>query len=122
MKSFLGLTLVGMPRCGIRGQRSALSLPMLLLFFSATLCFAANPVLIGSKKFTESYVLGEIAKRTLHEAGIPAEHRQGMGGTIILWEALRAGKSTSIRNIRERSRKKFSRPSGNCRSRKFEMR
>ena len=46
---------------------------------------------IGSKKFTESYVLGEIAKRTLTDAGIPAEHRQGMGGTIILWEALRGG-------------------------------
>ena len=51
----------------------------------------AAPVVIGSKKFTESYVLGEIAKRTLTEAGIPAEHRQGMGGTIILWEALRGG-------------------------------
>jgi osmoprotectant transport system permease protein len=50
---------------------------------------AAAPVVIGSKKFTESYVLGEIAKRTLADAGIPAEHRQGMGGTIILWEALR---------------------------------
>src|SRR5262252_9354774 len=48
-------------------------------------------VVIGSKKFTESYVLGEIAKRTLTDAGIPAEHRQGMGGTIILWEALRGG-------------------------------
>jgi osmoprotectant transport system permease protein len=46
---------------------------------------------IGSKKFTESYVLGEIAKRTLSDAGITAEHRQGMGGTIILWEALRGG-------------------------------
>jgi osmoprotectant transport system permease protein len=50
-----------------------------------------DSVVIGSKKFTESYVLGEIAKRTLTEAGIPAEHRQGMGGTIILWEALRGG-------------------------------
>jgi osmoprotectant transport system permease protein len=48
-------------------------------------------VVIGSKKFTESYVLGEIAKRTLTDAGIPVEHRQGMGGTIILWEALRGG-------------------------------
>jgi osmoprotectant transport system permease protein len=48
-------------------------------------------VVIGSKKFTESYVLGEIAKRALIRAGIPAEHRQGMGGTIILWEALRGG-------------------------------
>jgi osmoprotectant transport system permease protein len=51
----------------------------------------ADPIVIGSKKFTESYVLGEIAKGTLIDAGIPAEHRQGMGGTIILWEALRGG-------------------------------
>jgi osmoprotectant transport system permease protein len=59
-----------------------------------TLCGAAlidAQVVIGSKKFTESYVLGEIAKRSLSDAGIPTEHRQGMGGTIILWEALRSG-------------------------------
>jgi osmoprotectant transport system permease protein len=59
-----------------------------LVCFSAS---AADRVVIGSKKFTESYVLGEIAKRTLTDAGIPAEHRQGMGGTIILWEALHGG-------------------------------
>lgn len=53
--------------------------------------FAEEPVIIGSKKFTESYVLAEIAKRALAEAGVPAEHRQGMGGTIVLWEALRSG-------------------------------
>jgi len=58
------------------------------LIFSAS---ASEQVQIGSKKFTESYVLGEIAKRTLTDAGISAEHRQGMGGTIILWEALRNG-------------------------------
>ena len=52
---------------------------------------AATEVVIGSKKFTESYVLGEIAKRVLNDAGIAAEHRQGMGGTIILWQALRGG-------------------------------
>jgi osmoprotectant transport system substrate-binding protein/osmoprotectant transport system permease protein len=51
----------------------------------------AADVVIGSKKFTESYVLGEIAKRAITASGIPAEHRQGMGGTIILWEALRGG-------------------------------
>jgi len=60
--------------------------PAFLILISSSL---ANPVVIGSKKFTESYVLGEIAKRTLNDAGIPAEHRQGMGGTIILWQALR---------------------------------
>ena len=63
--------------------------PAFLIFFSGSL--RAAPVFIGSKKFTESYVLGEIAKRSLIDAGISVEHRQGMGGTIILWEALRSG-------------------------------
>src|SRR4051812_46108925 len=49
---------------------------------------SAEPVLIGSKKFTESYVLAEIAKRTIANTGVAVEHRQGMGGTIILWQAL----------------------------------
>src|SRR3954464_13440387 len=51
---------------------------------------ASEPILIGSKKFTESYVLAEIAKRVIGKTGVPVEHRQGMGGTIILWEALRS--------------------------------
>src|SRR6202045_3949238 len=63
--------------------------PAFLIFSSGSL--PAKPVVVGSKKFTESYVLGEIAKRSLSDAGIPVEHRQGMGGTIILWEALRTG-------------------------------
>jgi osmoprotectant transport system permease protein len=46
---------------------------------------------IGSKRFTESYVLGEIATKVLREEGLAAKHRQGMGGTIILWEALKGG-------------------------------
>ena len=61
------------------------------LIAAATSTDAENKVVVGSKKFTESYVLGEIAKRSLSDAGIPVEHRQGMGGTIILWEALRSG-------------------------------
>ena len=63
------------------------------LFLICATALSANPepVVVGSKKFTESYVLGEIAKRSLSDAGISAEHRQGMGGTIILWEALRSG-------------------------------
>jgi osmoprotectant transport system permease protein len=83
-------TLVGRDRRARRARPIGRSLPLLILF--ASICAAnGNPVVIGSKKFTESYVLGEIAKRTLTDAGIPAEHRQGMGGTIILWQALRGG-------------------------------
>jgi len=48
-------------------------------------------IALGSKKFTESFVLTELAKRSLEGAGFNVEHRQGMGGTIILWEALRQG-------------------------------
>jgi osmoprotectant transport system permease protein len=76
------------PAAGLRRLESRRSLIAALLFVSVT-CASANPTIIGSKKFTESYVLGEIAKRALIDAGIPAEHRQGMGGTIILWQALR---------------------------------
>jgi osmoprotectant transport system permease protein len=62
-----------------------------LLIFATIASASADPIIIGSKKFTESYVLAEIAKRSLENAGIKADHRQGMGGTIILWEALRGG-------------------------------
>src|SRR6266498_679440 len=73
-----------------RAQPGALLL-LFLILIAAISPASANPVVVGSKKFTESYVLGEIAKRTLNDAGIPSEHRQGMGGTIILWQALRGG-------------------------------
>jgi len=59
--------------------------------FQIQTAVAAEPMIIGSKKFTESYVLAEIAKRSLAAGGFPTEHRPGMGGTIILWEALRTG-------------------------------
>lgn len=61
----------------------------LALLFCAASVLQAEPIIIGSKKFTESYVLAEIAKRSLGAAGLQVEHRPGMGGTIILWEALR---------------------------------
>jgi osmoprotectant transport system permease protein len=48
-----------------------------------------SAIVLGSKKFTESFVLTELAKQSLEQAGFNVEHRQGMGGTIILWEALR---------------------------------
>jgi osmoprotectant transport system permease protein len=52
---------------------------------------AADELVIGSKRFTESYILGEIAAQTAQAAGQPAVHRQGLGNTAILFEALKAG-------------------------------
>jgi osmoprotectant transport system permease protein len=52
---------------------------------------AAAPVRLGSKEFTESEVLAEVGVQAIRAAGVPAEHRSGLGGTRILWEALRGG-------------------------------
>jgi osmoprotectant transport system permease protein len=48
-------------------------------------------VVVGSKRFTESYVLGEIARETLQRQGIAAQHKQGLGNTGILDAALASG-------------------------------
>ena len=40
---------------------------LFLLFASSAL--ATDPIVVGSKKFTESYVLGEIAKTVLERTG-----------------------------------------------------
>jgi osmoprotectant transport system permease protein len=63
----------------------------LLLGLVATSALAADPIVVGSKKFTESYVLGGIAKTVLERAGFAVQERAGMGGTIILWQALSGG-------------------------------
>lgn len=44
---------------------------------------------VGSKRFTESYILGEVAAQAARAAGAQASHRPGMGNTAILVEALR---------------------------------
>jgi osmoprotectant transport system permease protein len=82
--------MVGRDRRARRARSSALLLSF-LISVAVAIPAMANPITIGSKKFTESYVLGEIARRALNDTGIGAEHRQGMGGTIILWQALRGG-------------------------------
>ena len=51
----------------------------------------ANEVVVGSKRFTESYILGEIARQALVDAGVPATHRQGLGNTAVMEQALATG-------------------------------
>ena len=46
----------------------------------------AEAVKVGSKRFTESYILGELLARMA--AGV---HRPGLGNTAILYEALKTG-------------------------------
>ncbi len=52
----------------------------------------AQPVRVGSKSFTENYVLAEIVAQTVEQVGeAKAERKLGLGGTGIVYGALAAG-------------------------------
>jgi osmoprotectant transport system permease protein len=63
----------------------------LFLLYSANCALAQQALVVGSKRFTESYILGEIALQTARSAGAQAEHKQGMGNTGILFAAIKSG-------------------------------
>lgn len=49
-------------------------------------------VIIGTKSFTESVILGEISKQLLENSGFEVPFFKQLGGTRILWDALITGK------------------------------
>ena len=46
----------------------------------------AQPITVGSKTFTESHVLAELVAQELEIAGFEVERKQGLGGTMVLWD------------------------------------
>jgi osmoprotectant transport system permease protein len=63
-----------------------------MLSLGAARAVAADAIVIGSKAFTEGYVLGEIAAQTIESATtVPVKRKLGMGSTGILFEALKSG-------------------------------
>jgi osmoprotectant transport system permease protein len=67
------------------------ALGALCLFLLLPTWVSAEPVRIGSKQFTESVILGELARETARQAGVEAVHQRELGGTSILWTALLHG-------------------------------
>ncbi|MGH8626489.1 MAG: glycine betaine ABC transporter substrate-binding protein [Gammaproteobacteria bacterium] len=49
------------------------------------------PVIVGSKQFTESVILGELATQLLRSIGVEAQHKGQLGGSQFLWQALVTG-------------------------------
>ena len=78
----------------LRGLRPLLFLLLAgVALATGTHAWAAEPLRIGSKRFTESYILAEILAQTAR-AGDPAaavELKQGLGNTAIVHAALKAG-------------------------------
>jgi osmoprotectant transport system permease protein len=51
----------------------------------------SQTIIVGSKKFTESVILGEMLRHLGNQAGVHTVHRKQLGGTRILWNALIQG-------------------------------
>src|SRR5437867_12495405 len=73
------------------GLRHDLLVSLLAGLVSLSCRAAPGEVRVGSKKFTESVVLGEIVTQMVRSTGARAEHRAQLGGTQVLWHALLAG-------------------------------
>lgn len=75
-------------RVWIAGLIQACMAGLLLLALSVS---ADRSLVVGSKNFTESYLLGEIVAQLLEGEGIAVTRRFGLGGTLICYEALVSG-------------------------------
>ncbi|CAN7462943.1 ABC transporter permease subunit [Acidovorax sp. LjRoot118] len=74
----------------LRFAAHALALLMAGALLSPAL-HAAEQLAVGSKRFTESYILGEVITQAARQGGATAEHRQGLGNTAVVVEALKTG-------------------------------
>jgi osmoprotectant transport system permease protein len=66
---------------------------LLILLLLTTPCLAARApqVRVGSKAFTESVILGDMAAQLAAEAGATVRHERALGGTRLVWDALVRG-------------------------------
>ena len=71
--------------------RYALIVFALLLVAFVPFSIQRSGLKVGSKKFTESVILGEVLAHLSRDAGLPATHYQELGGTKLVFEALLKG-------------------------------
>jgi len=80
-------------RSGRRAVASAFRCVLLIAGLCAALAASAQtrPVVIGSKTFTESYLLAEMMAQVLEGRGFEVERRTGLAGTLVAFQALQSG-------------------------------
>lgn len=79
----------GRGRSGSGGGK-ALLLPLLSLL-PLFACARPSAVIVGSKNFTESMLLGEIVAQQLERYQVPVERKLYLGGTFVCHQAIVAG-------------------------------
>jgi osmoprotectant transport system substrate-binding protein len=60
-----------------------------LVFLAA--CSQKQPIVVGSKNFTESVILGELVAQKLERAGCTVDRKLNMGGTFVCDSAMTSG-------------------------------
>jgi osmoprotectant transport system substrate-binding protein len=53
---------------------------------------SADTIVLGTKDFTEEYVLGELYKQALEAKGVDVTYKENIGSTEVIQTALRSGK------------------------------
>ena len=71
-------------------KRSGLFAAAALVAVACMACAAQaqQPVRVGSKNFTEQFVLAELYAQALEAAGVKVEKKLNLGGTLIAHKAL----------------------------------
>ena len=64
---------------------------VILCLLAAPGCNRRSTVVVGSKIFTESVILGDIATQTAQRNGAAVSHRKEINGTRLVWNALLRG-------------------------------
>lgn len=62
---------------------------LLVLVAGTSTASQQDRVVVGSKKFNEGYILGEIMAQLLEDRGLAVDRKFGLGGTLVCFEALR---------------------------------
>lgn len=70
---------------------ATLAMVVVLALLAAPHGHGKEPIVVGSKTFTESHLLGEVVAQLLEARGFAVERRLSLGGTLIAFEAVAAG-------------------------------
>src|SRR5438132_9313289 len=62
-----------------------------IIVFALLACARHPSIVVGSKNFTESVILGELVAQKLESAGCTVERRLNMGGTFVCDSAIASG-------------------------------
>ena len=77
-------------------MKIASALLFVIGLFLPAIAHAEDPIHVGSKRFTESYVLGEIVSDLIRANGGAATHEQGLGATAVAFRALQDGRIDAL--------------------------